>query len=311
MNAFLQTSCVPAFLVFPLQERPPNMAKTPNGGARTPHFYEEDGDGKRQLRKISGKVHVNGEIETQFPPELIEEYSSSNQKTDKREERRFIVEIITLVLVLIVAAFSYVQTRESIRSADAAKSAADIANQSLVVGQRAWISVNATTENALVFNSQGAWLPNNVEMKNVGHSPATYVKLWEKLVVGLPPPSDDELESTCAILKKSPTSTETNGWNLFPDQIGTEYEPAFASLKDIEKSLESPNGIPGKVGLNLIVCADYTMAFGPLTHHQTRQVYSILWTDTNNGEALMGAFDPKNPKPIPIFLTLRIGGFID
>jgi hypothetical protein len=195
-------------------------------------------------------------------------------------------------------------------AANNAKRSIEATQDAMRLEQRAWVALKPTATGPLYFNNEGAWLPINVVMTNIGHSPARYVKLWEKLVVSLAPPTSEEIETTCALLKKPPASKETNGWVLFPTEIGEQLYPGFASKKDIDASLMN-SGIPGMVGFNLILCADYTMTFDSRTHHQTRQAFAITWYDMNRGGIAMGAFDPKSTQPVPVSLVLRIGGFTD
>jgi hypothetical protein len=196
------------------------------------------------------------------------------------------------------------------QQAKAAQDSVEATNRQISLEQRAWVAVNPIVTGPLYFNNEGVWIPIEIEMTNVGRSPAQYVKLWQKLVVSFAPPTNEEIESTCALLKKPPTSKETNGWVLFPNQTGRQPYPAFASTKDINASLVN-SGIPGKIGFSLILCADYTMTFDSTIHHQTRQAYSVIWFDKSKGGIGMGAFDPQSTQPVPVSLILRIGGFTD
>lgn len=89
--------------------------------------------GGEQKRKIDGKVHVSGEIEIHVPPDVHKQQTAADNKKDAREKRKEVIDGVTLFFVVIVAGLSAVQTRQSIRSADAAKTAADAANDSLVL----------------------------------------------------------------------------------------------------------------------------------------------------------------------------------
>ena len=128
-------------------------------------------------RRISGDVGIRGKIEADFPPGLVEDYKSSNRKTDTRESNRFIVECVTLVFVAIVAVFGAIQTCQSIRSANATRSAADTASKTLEM-DRPYVSVELVPTSNLEFTPGGnGYLRIGSTVVNYGRTPALNARI--------------------------------------------------------------------------------------------------------------------------------------
>jgi hypothetical protein len=96
-----------------------------------PRTDPNQNSGQGYERKISGDIHVRGQIEADVPESLIEKYKTARNENTPRDNARFIVECITLGLVFLYAALTAIQSCESVKSADAAKSAADTAAKTL------------------------------------------------------------------------------------------------------------------------------------------------------------------------------------
>jgi hypothetical protein len=90
------------------------MSNFQKGGGGKPHPNPENN--KAENRKISGDVHVRGEVEAKLPPEMVKEYVSSNQKWDRRDDRRFLVEKLTLLSAVLVVVSGVVQSFQSVRA---------------------------------------------------------------------------------------------------------------------------------------------------------------------------------------------------
>jgi len=100
-----------------------------------------------------------------FPPALVDEYYASKKTGERRDKNRFYIEIATLAIVAIYAALTAVQSCQAIKSADAAKSAADTARDALHVSERAYINIATPKIDA----AQGLfYLP----IQNTGHIPS-------------------------------------------------------------------------------------------------------------------------------------------
>jgi hypothetical protein len=89
-------------------------------------------------------VHVDGgRIEADFPPKLKEDYSAGQAKQDRREYKKFVVEIITAILLFCYTTIAFWQGCSARDSADAAIKAANGAAESERLDKRAWISTQS------------------------------------------------------------------------------------------------------------------------------------------------------------------------
>jgi hypothetical protein len=128
--------------------------------------------GHEQQRKISGKIHVNGEIEANIPSGVIEQYKAARQENTSRDNWRFLVECLTLIVVTIYAGLTLSLARSSQKSADAA----------IVASKSAVASYDATVRPYLFMagistkvDSKPINLTFNANLKNYGTIPAQAV----------------------------------------------------------------------------------------------------------------------------------------
>ena len=150
---------------------------------RSPRSQREasaDGQqGQNSHRDVTGDIRIAGKIEANLPPHFIKKYEASDEKNDAREDKRFIVEGITLALVFIVAVFGAIQTRMAIKSANAALDANNLSRTNFEAGQRAWVGVLFPTDD----DHEGFFDPIipgrqpvfHYKFKNFGNSPALHV----------------------------------------------------------------------------------------------------------------------------------------
>jgi hypothetical protein len=92
-------------------------------------------------RHISGGINVRGEIETKRPSDLTEEHATERKEDKTSSRNKFIVEILTLIVVAIYAGLTAWQGCSTRTAAYAAKSAAETANRSLLETNRSWIEI--------------------------------------------------------------------------------------------------------------------------------------------------------------------------
>jgi hypothetical protein len=92
-------------------------------------------------RHISGGMNVRGEIETKRPPDLTKEHATERKEDKTSSRNKFIVEILTLIVVAIYAGLTAWQGCSTKTAAKAAKSAAETANRSLLEANRSWIEM--------------------------------------------------------------------------------------------------------------------------------------------------------------------------
>lgn len=124
-------------------------------------------------REISGDVHVRGEVETKFPPSLIEDYKTSQKEDAAHKGKTFVVEVITMGAVIIYAGLALWQGCSSSDMAGTAKS-------ELTYSKRPWIGFRGVISAPL--NSQtsskvevGSGVEVATKAKNYGSTPASQV----------------------------------------------------------------------------------------------------------------------------------------
>jgi hypothetical protein len=119
------------------------MANDPKiGSQRTTHTKKETTGQHQDPPQI-----ISAEL--QIPPSIINEYHSQQKDNNRQDRKRFHIECITLIVIMIytgIAGYQGCKMREvteaSKESALAAKQSAEIARNALTAGQRAFISVS-------------------------------------------------------------------------------------------------------------------------------------------------------------------------
>ncbi|HEV3308055.1 MAG TPA: hypothetical protein VGZ91_16565 [Candidatus Sulfotelmatobacter sp.] len=185
-------------------------------------------------------------------------------------------------------------------SADEAGRQAKAAQQSVAAIQRQtfqterpWISIEVAPaiDDFSFDDKQGAILDVAVTLRNTGHSVANYVSVWTALEPDMDWPAAQK--RICSIPKSPQNAKSDYGYLMFPGQTTTDNIPATASVANIARSSKkyAIPGMPGVVGFNLVVCADYKSVLES-GHHQTRRALMMGWTNRANNTA-MGAFEPS------------------
>jgi hypothetical protein len=90
------------------------MKTDANQGHANPH---PDGRDKYE-RHVDGSIHVRGEIETKRPPDLAKEHATERKEDTTQERKKYVVEAVTLIFVIIVAGLTGYQaclSREQIQ----------------------------------------------------------------------------------------------------------------------------------------------------------------------------------------------------
>jgi len=75
-----------------------NKVKTDADGG---HPCPNQGEADKNKRHIDGAINVRGEVEAKFPPDLVKKYDSGQEKSGTREDKKLIVEVLTLIVVAI------------------------------------------------------------------------------------------------------------------------------------------------------------------------------------------------------------------
>src|SRR5271165_170604 len=182
------------------------------------HEHPKAGD---KLGNKPDQVTVSGNVETNFPPNLVEKYDTANEKQEARDYKRFAVEIVTAVLLFVYTTVAIWQGCSNKKAADAAKSAANTAEKSVVwteksikIDQRPWLQV---IQDIKTPTPDSPLCPFGATLKvtNTGKTPAMHVV--SKTVVRVVPngiyldfPYDERIVSwwswtTGAIFPNEPT----------------------------------------------------------------------------------------------------------
>ncbi len=176
-----------------------DQQKDPTSGCR---------HGQNSKHRIEGDVRVDGQIKTNLPPDLVEEYKASNRessareyRTEIREKRRFVVEIVTLGFVALVAVISLVQVWLARRSTDAAVAAAAAAQKSVDSAResayQACLSTQATQLSFLQLQS-GSRDSVTVANASIQQARANLAETRSHLILiaDMPTPGDIQLHPT-------------------------------------------------------------------------------------------------------------------
>jgi hypothetical protein len=139
------------------------MSKHPKPGGGKPHPQPNQNRTRDNKTEISGDIFVRGEIETHLPPSEVQKLATAEEKHDTRENKRYLVELITLLVVIIYGALTGWQAWET-RQAVKAASEANRLNEELVRGR---IQVIVRLKN---IPEVGKTLLVPVEITNRGHS---------------------------------------------------------------------------------------------------------------------------------------------
>jgi hypothetical protein len=142
----------------------------------------------------------------------------------------------------------------------------------------------------------------NILTTNLGHSPAQYTNPRAKFIAGWEILTTKQLMAICDSLEKGGDGEFSQ--LLFPSEVPAKFrEGAFVPAKEIEQALKSPT-IPGKIGLSMVTCIEYTSTFSAIRHH-SEQLYAVSFVDLQT-RLMNGAFSPKGEYPnIVLFLQPR------
>lgn len=116
-------------------------------------------------------VQINGKIDTDVPAALTE-YQQGQIKSETREDRRFFVEIGTLLFVICTAGFAFWQGCSAKESADAGVRAAKAAELSLTDVQRPFIYfAGGAPAKKIILDKKLVELDVNLPWENSGATP--------------------------------------------------------------------------------------------------------------------------------------------
>jgi hypothetical protein len=230
-------------------------------------------------RRISGAVSVSGSVKADLPQQLLDEYAASNEKADTREKRRVFREFATLFFLILTAGFTFIQAYQSVKSANAAKSAADVAAKQLEMAERPWIEAGdfqIVSPLAIEQNGEGARLTIRFTPHNIGHSPAVLVNPEVRLspsYIGIPDPRQARRDACRAAITGSQIQHNKDFMETwFPGELPPRDFGLVLSRKDIEDAMQArfqwhPPAPADHIELQIAVCIAYQSSFADTQYH--------------------------------------------
>jgi hypothetical protein len=174
------------------------------------------------------------------------------------------------------------------RNAKSAEIAANVARDTLIAGQRAWIRIDEVKlSEPLSFTSSGWGVRTAVSLKvtNVGNAPALLVKphAWLFLMEMKPSPRIQPIDEQTRLCEKAKTEPfrELHAATIFPDQslpkagsnIGALSMVISVERKEIDAAIDGkPNAT---IPFVIAGCVDYSFPTDPNSHHQTRFLFTL------------------------------------
>lgn len=150
-----------------------------------------------------------------------------------------------------------------------------------ITTNRAWVSVDPKMNKPITFDADGGRFSINVALKNVGHSPATGLRvaaIGGALVFGTPRSATRELEPACV---KARAVTDAP-MALFPDEVQTRELNVWIDRTEVERAILPATPIRGESLVPLLyVCAAYKDAGSGGTQARTAFVYTVGLKDDN------------------------------
>jgi hypothetical protein len=212
--------------------------------------------------------------------------------------------ILTSTALVMVGIF---QTAATVRSADAAKKAAQIAASQMEITDRPWITIDASIISPLTYDGKAARVAFSFAPKNIGHSPAQNVLIMPELVPAFM--GDDVREEQKRICDgAAQMNSAFPKYVLFPEEpfqepfrLDLPTEVINSRWSEIQpRSMKIPDLIP----IVLLGCVDYTYETSP-RHHQTGFAFDIIMKD---GRLPLKSLVPLNPDSLALRRHVIFGG---
>lgn len=200
-------------------------SKHPTPGGSKPHAQPHPEGAQHNKSDIPGSVEVRGIIEAKLPSDLQKKRNADEAVRETRDKRRFRIEVVTLVFVIIYAALTgwYAWTSH--------KQWRDL-RRNFEVSQRAWIKTGISWP-TLVFDQPAV---GKLVIKNIGKSPVTRLHCAVRLeVVGKD--SEPTLSASERFLRVDTSimfpADETSYQVYLPDKAGNARAFTSVELRDL------------------------------------------------------------------------------
>jgi hypothetical protein len=169
---------------------------------------EQDTQAKDNQRNITGKINIQGTVETTVPTNLLEEFKASETAKNFRETIRLWLEFLTFISALIILFFTGCQMKTGRDNLALLRSQFARDERPYVVVWDSPHFVDIATQNQIDEPVAGRPLAVNIRYKNIGKSPALNVRATRFIYVG-----DPAFAEFAAPRTIPPTSNQT----VFPE----------------------------------------------------------------------------------------------
>ena len=153
---------------------------------RNPHPDPNQHGSPKEKREVSGSIHVRGEVEANLPKGFIDNYETSQKEDGDRQEKKFRLDVITLIFVIIVAGLTVWQAilnRQMVKTAD---NTLKTAKEQFRRDQRPYLAQTSRSSEPPHFiltpgNPSQGQIIWNWHMSNYGKTPADHVTFTQEI----------------------------------------------------------------------------------------------------------------------------------
>jgi hypothetical protein len=151
-------------------------------------------------------------------------------------------------------------------SAEAAKSAAETAQKTLIAANRAWLTADIRLGSPFTFYKSGdAGFSLGYSLKNTGHAPALNVFALPKLIVPRNPQTEPQVE-LAKVCEQASKLAANSGLAVFP--TGTTKElPGEVGVGANKETISMGQVIPGFISPTVVFCIAYQTTLDSSWHH--------------------------------------------
>jgi hypothetical protein len=272
----------------------PHKRRNPGGKKKKPTGHRQERE--HDMESVTGNIRITGEVETHFPPNLENERKADNERKHAREDKRFIVEIVTAILILVYAGFTLWQSISARSSANAAKEAANAAMKQaqtsadqLALSERPWISSDVIVTSPFTFDVNGANLSLEFALRNSGLTPATQVSAFARFVAPPGPGNGGDIKKT--VCNEAIEDGHISEITIFPATEVKEDRKFYASSEEITRFMQH-----GQLSLDVAVCIAYRSTVDRTAQYTTDgQIFTFA---RKGAEGETYAFIPGENVPI-------------
>lgn len=216
------------------------MSKHPQKPSNTSHSASNQNSADQYKRHINGEITIRGQLETHLRPDPHEQQETRENNRDRRDKKRYIVEIVTLLFVIVGAGFTGGYLMLTRRLVKVSQNTFEASNRPYVGIDSISVLFVAPHANFSTPTAQTKMIRVFIILKNFGTVPADhYTQHIELFVDGVMQPSSEEKETTDVIFPQQPVQ--------YQFVIGTrDYAAVVKGIKRVEAQLvvtyDGPSG---------------------------------------------------------------------